>query len=164
MEPKQNKRSAYAMREDILAMHPPRVLLADDDPDCREPIAERLRALGYSVIEARNGSELAEQLDSLLLFGEAKGEDLPFALVISDVRMPGHTGLEVLDELRRASVDVGVILFSGDGRPQTREDAVRLGASAFLQKPFGLEELCDICRTLAPVVARSEAPKSWRAN
>jgi DNA-binding response OmpR family regulator len=161
MDPKPSLR-AYALRESILSMHPPRVLLADDDDDCRAPIAANLRQIGYSVVEARNGSALTLQLGSLLLFSHAKGDELPFGLVISDIQMPGQSGLDVLEGLRMAEIGVAVVIISADRRAETREKAFDLGADAFLQKPFELLELTDLCRTLAPVVSRSEAPKSWR--
>jgi len=78
----------------------PRVIVAEDDPDLRAVIVTALRGMGYEPVEARSGAELLDQLSDALLSGDpSRGPDL----VISDVRMPGLTGLGILTGLRQAS-------------------------------------------------------------
>jgi CheY-like chemotaxis protein len=123
--------------EDADTDSPVRVLLADDDRDTREAVAEALRSDGYEVIEAHNGWELLQHL--------AAGEDsapMPVNLVISDVRMPGKNGLEVLAGFRWATGgSTPFIVITGFGDSQTHAEARRLGASAVLAKPFELDQL-----------------------
>jgi DNA-binding NtrC family response regulator len=66
---------------------------------------------------------------------------MPMDLVISDERMPGMAGLEVLDALRRAGWPTPFILITGFGDQATHASARRLGASAVFDKPFDLDDL-----------------------
>jgi DNA-binding response OmpR family regulator len=159
-----NRRKAYSLREKMIAMTPPRVLLAEDDCDVRRLVATTLRLDGYSVIEARDGAELLEHVGSALLFGTTGGDLDPVELVISDIRMPGYSGLDVLAGLRRAEVYVPVILVTAFGDAGSRREAERLGIDAFLQKPFEIEELLGVVRGLAPPSTKSENPPSWRVR
>jgi DNA-binding response OmpR family regulator len=100
-------------------------------------LASALRSDGYEVVETPNGVALLEEI-SLLLF---RGEALPADLIISDERMPGVLGSEVLAGLRGASWPVPFILITGFGDEGTRREAYRLGASAVFDKPFDLDDL-----------------------
>ena len=151
MKSKLNRRRAYELRERMLSLGPPRVLVAEDDADVRALIATTLRSEGYSVIEAKDGMELIEQVGSALLFANVTGELNPVSLVISDIRMPGHTGLDVLAGLRRADVGIAVLLVSAYGDADTLEEAIRLGADAFVHKPFEIDVLLSVVRDLAPL-------------
>jgi CheY-like chemotaxis protein len=158
------RRKAYELRERMNALRQPVVLLAEDDPDLRRLVATTLRLDGYGVVEARDGAELLEHIGSALLFGNLRGELHPVGIVISDIRMPGHSGLEVLAGLRRASVDVAMILMTAYPDPKVREEALRFGADAFLSKPFELDELRAVVHGLAPALSMPESPPSWRAS
>jgi DNA-binding NtrC family response regulator len=115
---------------------PVRVLVADDDPDTREALAEALRNDGYEVIEAQNGWELLQHLAT------PDTEPAPVDLVISDVRMPGKNGLDVLAGLRWANGgSTPFILITGFSDLQMHAEARRLGATAVLAKPFELDQL-----------------------
>ena len=114
---------------------PVRVLVADDDPDTREALAQALRCDGYEVIEAQNGWELLQHLAAPNL--EPAGVDL----VISDVRMPGKNGLDILAGLRWANGATPFILITGFGDSQMHAEARRLGAAAVLAKPFEIDQL-----------------------
>ena len=119
---------------------PARLLLAEDDFELRELLACVLRADGHIVVEARNGHELCELLNGLTESGQS-GE--PFALVVSDVRMPGLTAFDVLTQLQRALAQTPVILITAFGDQTTHSRALRLGASRVLDKPFDCDELCE---------------------
>ena len=148
VDEKAQRRRAYALRERMTAMPQPLVLLAEDDDDVRRLVATALRKDGHSVIEARDGDDLVEHIGSALLFGHVRGELDPVAMVISDIRMPGPDGLEVLAQLRQSDIDVAVILMSAHADPATRAQAERLGANAFVAKPFEIDELCGVVRDL----------------
>lgn len=128
------------------AAKPPRVLVAEDDPDLRAMIVTALRGMGYEPVEARSGAELLDQISDALLSGDpSRGPDL----VISDVRMPGLTGLGVLTGLRQANWSRPFILMTAYADPKLREDAERLGA-AFFAKPFEIEDLVTLVVNLMP--------------
>jgi CheY-like chemotaxis protein len=160
MDTKRQRRRAYALRETMIAMSPPLVLLAEDDVDVRRLVTTALRKDGWSVIEARDGADLLEQIGSALLFGNLRGEMAPVGLVISDVRMPGHDGLEVLAHLRRSEIDVAVILMTAYPDAVTRSRAESLGVEAFLHKPFEIDHLCGVVRDILtrPVEADGATP------
>src|SRR5580704_12574046 len=69
MNSRRQRREAYTLREAMFAMRPPVVLVAEDDADVRRLVATALRLEGCSVIEARDGNDLVEQIGSALLFG-----------------------------------------------------------------------------------------------
>ncbi len=114
-----------------------RLLLAEDDLEMRRLLATRLRRLGFEVVEVADGWQLLE----LAMAGATDGSP-SVGLVISDVRMPGLTGLEVLARLRRSAYPAPVILVTAFGDRATHAEATRLGAAAVLDKPFELDELC----------------------
>jgi CheY-like chemotaxis protein len=124
----------------------PRVVIAEDDADLRSMIVVALRVTGVDPVEAQNGAELLDQVSEALLTGDAsRGPDL----VISDVRMPGLTGLGILTGLRQANWSRPFILMTGYAEPGLREDAERLGA-AFFAKPFEIEDLVTLVVNLVP--------------
>lgn len=164
MDRKETLRRAYGLRERMVAMSPPRVLLAEDDVEVRRVVAAALRLDGYSVIEAEDGADLLEQIGSALLFGNVTGNLEPVALLISDIRMPGHSGLDVIAGLRSADVAVATIIMSAQSDLETREHARQLGVDAFVPKPFELDALRAVVHLLAPIAAEPEAPPSWQAR
>lgn len=117
-----------------------RLLLAEDDFELRELLACVLRADGHDVVEARDGNELWS-----LLSGENEAStgaaQPPFALVVSDVRMPGLTAFDVLSKLQRSLTDTPVILITAFGDQTTHMRALRLGASRVFDKPFDCDDL-----------------------
>jgi DNA-binding response OmpR family regulator len=121
------------------------VLLAEDDDDMRRHLASALRAEGFQVRPVRSGVELLKSFGALLLRGRlATSVDL----VISDLRMPGITGLKVLDWLRRANWRVPFILITSFGDESVHAEARRLGATS-LDKPFDVRELIAQARSVA---------------
>jgi DNA-binding response OmpR family regulator len=113
-----------------------RLLLAEDDFELRQLLACVLRADGHDVTEARDGNELWS-----LLSQDALGAEEPFALVVSDVRMPGLTAFDVLSKLQRSVRDTPVILITAFGDQTTHLRALRLGASRVFDKPFDCDDL-----------------------
>lgn len=101
-----------------------RLLIIDDDAIVRESIAMYLADSGYQILEAGNGS------DGLALF-RAQCPDL----VLTDLRMPGIDGLQVLAAIHEHSPDTPVIVVSGAGVVTDVVEALRLGASDYLIKP-----------------------------
>ena len=131
-----------------MTMNPPLVLVAEDDPDVRCLVATALRHDGYTVIEARDGADMMDHIGSALLFGKLRGGLDPVSLVISDIHMPGHDGLEILAELREAEIGVAVILMTAYDDNVSRGRAKQLGVDGFLRKPFEIDHLRRVVREI----------------
>ena len=125
----------------------PRILVADDDPEMREMLAEELRASGYEVLLAKDGGQLREMLHGKGI----KRIDPEPDLIVSDIRMPGKSGLEVLEALRTSNWAMPVVLITAFGTPETHAEAKRLGANVILDKPFDLDDLVAAVRRVVPL-------------
>ncbi len=115
-----------------------RVLLAEDDEVFRGFVAAELRRDGHVVIEAEDGDELADHIEvSIYRIGLRPMPDV----IISDICMPGPSGLRILEQLRDGERHTPVILMTAFLDDATRAEAVRLGATAVLDKPFDMAAL-----------------------
>jgi len=114
-----------------------RILLADDDAEMRSLMAWALERQGYILQECHDGESLLKWIER----SHSRSTNVRFDLVISDIRMPGATGLEVLEEVKTLGGQPDVILVSAFCDPRTKEKARRLGAAALLPKPFEVEDL-----------------------
>jgi DNA-binding response OmpR family regulator len=126
---------------------PPLVVLAEDDDEMRHLIARKLRRAGYDVVEARNGAELALLIEDGRLGGTLRDDGRAIELIVSDIRMPGITGLEVVQLVRGTDWSVPIILITAFGDRETHSEAMRLGA-VLLDKPLDLDELVFAARRL----------------
>lgn len=124
-------------------LKPIRVLLAEDDTEMRRLLVSTLLRERCEVIEARNGLQLWEQLEHT-----ARDREHELDLIISDVRMPGRSGLDVLRVLRRTDRTTPVILITGFGDPDTHAEAYQLGVLAVFNKPFDLDDLRTLVTSL----------------
>jgi len=115
-----------------------RVLVVDDDVDLRSVLADELRAAGYAVIEARTGAEFLDHLADALFSGERAAQP---DVIVSDIRLPGFFGLDILECLRHDRWRTGMIVMSAYADRETRERVARLGTSAFFEKPFEIDDL-----------------------
>jgi CheY-like chemotaxis protein len=106
------------------------ILVVDDEDDLREIIADQFRFAGAKVLEAKNGKE------AFLLIQSQKVD-----AVISDIRMPGGGGVELLDAIKQVDAHKPVVLLVTGHSDLTVEDALHKGAEAFFSKPFDLEAL-----------------------
>ena len=107
-----------------------RILLIDDDGGVRESMERMLRGAGHVVQSAATGEHGFEL---------ARGGG--FDVVLSDMRMPGISGLDLLRKLRDSRVDSAFIVMTGFGTVDTAVEAMKLGAVDFVQKPFFRDEL-----------------------
>ena len=114
-----------------------RIVVADDDPDQLELVADLLREEGYDVVEVSDGSQLLVRVEDAFV-GLHSSE--PADLFITDNHMPGLTGMEVLQGLREAGLKTPVIVMTSLGVEEARELSRAFDAS-FLQKPFTREQL-----------------------
>ncbi len=140
----------FAIRATRSHSGPARVILAEDDKALRDVLAAVLRKAGYEVVEAADGTRLVDLMaDELLQRDHLDAYDL----IISDVRMPGWTGLEVLRSLRAAGDRTPVLLITAFGDSGLHQEAFRLGVTSMLDKPFDLATF----RARAQAALRSRA-------
>jgi CheY-like chemotaxis protein len=110
---------------------PTTILVADDDEDMLALVSMFLRTDGYTVLEARDGHDLLEQLQQGMEDPKVRPD-----VVVADIMMPRLSGLGVLDALRRAQVNIPVILMTVLADHSVHLVARRLGAVGVLRKPF----------------------------
>jgi DNA-binding response OmpR family regulator len=120
------------------------VLVADDDTEMRHLVAESLRKDDYEVVEEPDGGRLLVRIAAIYNF---QGTVDPFDLIVSDVRMPVCSGLDIVQGLRDAHWSTPVILMTAFGDEQTRLRAEQLGATLF-DKPFRMSALRAVVRAL----------------
>lgn len=131
-----------------------RVLVAEDDDELRWLITRTLRKSGFDVVEANDGSALLERAGEAIL----KDHTLSSVdLIVSDIRMPGWSGLDVLAGLKHAGVRIPMVLITAFGDDDTHDQAARLGAVAVVDKPFDMDHLCDV--VLTSIQWKSRPPK-----
>jgi DNA-binding NtrC family response regulator len=106
------------------------LLLIDDDPNTLASLARAFRIEGHD----------ATVCDNALRAGEIIRNER-FDLILSDVVMPGKTGLELLEELKKAGVQTPIVLISGQANIEMAVKATRLGALDFLEKPLSTDKL-----------------------
>ncbi len=123
----------------------PKVIVAEDQPAMRALIVKYLREAGYEVVEVEDGTVLWEELRAQILDEDNAREP---DLIVSDVRMPGRSGLEVLSLIRQTDWATPVILITAFGDKELKEEAYRLGAAHVFSKPFDINELVATARQL----------------
>jgi len=135
----------------------PTVLLIEDDTEMREMLATALRRDGCIVIEAADGDDALEWLGIGILDGEPS--HLP-ALIVSDIRLPYFTGLDILEGISISPRRTPVILITGFGDEETHARAAELGAVCVLDKPFSMEALRSAVRAaLEPGLELAARPR-----
>jgi DNA-binding NtrC family response regulator len=116
----------------------PKVLVVDDESGIIDSLRILLRNEGFDPLTAHGGKEGLEQLSS------AEPD-----IVLTDVRMPQFTGIDILDASRQRDPDVAVILMTAQATLQSAMQAVNQGAFYYIQKPFSNDELIAILRRAA---------------
>jgi two-component system, response regulator, stage 0 sporulation protein F len=114
-----------------------RILVADDDDEMRRLIADSLRKDNYEIIEESDGGRVLARFAAMHAFRRPAD---PLDLIVSDIRMPVCSGLEILRGLRDASDEIPVILVTAFGDDETRQRVHKLGGMLF-DKPFGMDLL-----------------------
>jgi len=121
------------------------VLLAEDEAELRDLLAQALRADGMRVMTVADGDGVSDEL--------LEGEDSPDVLV-TNVRMPLRSGIEVLRSLRRRGSNLPVILITAFGEAINRAEVATLGGAAVLEKPFDIDDLKTALKNLEEVFRR----------
>lgn len=127
---------------------PVRIVIAEDDDDIREGLVELFNLDGFEVACVATGSGLSAYLAKCEESGAAPD------VVITDHRMPGRTGLDVLEELNQRGSRMPVIVITAWGE-EARHHARTLGAAAVFDKPVNLQELREAVFFLGTKTPRS---------
>lgn len=143
----EKKNNVYRLSEKHHNSHSFRILLAEDDKEMRSLLALMLRKEGYQVRECMDGLSLLDMLSSFFLPDE---EHENFDLIISDIRMPGVTGMEILMGANELDDFPPIILITAFGDKETHVQAERLGAVALFDKPFDIDEMLEKVRAILP--------------
>ncbi|MEA3363955.1 MAG: sigma-54 dependent transcriptional regulator [Thermodesulfobacteriota bacterium] len=106
------------------------ILLVDDEPESCKALSHLLGQTGYKVESCHSG----EQALSII-------KKQPFDLIISDLFLPGISGIDILKQVKEISPDTCVILITGNASTETAVEAMREGALDYITKPFNIERL-----------------------
>lgn len=107
-----------------------KILIVDDEKSYRQVLTLLFETEGHSVRTAMNGREALEML------GEEQAD-----IIVSDIKMPDMTGIEMLRAVRETDPDLGVVLMTAFASVETTREAFKLGADDYVTKPFDVEEL-----------------------
>src|SRR5512145_1395682 len=111
-----------------------KVIVVDDERAILETVEILLRGEGFEPVVMQSGREALDKLSQL-------SPDI----VVTDIRMPGVTGLDILEAVRERDPEVPVILMTAQASLQSAMKAVNDGAYYYLQKPFANDELVALC-------------------
>ncbi|HEX5474892.1 MAG TPA: sigma-54 dependent transcriptional regulator [Vicinamibacterales bacterium] len=112
------------------------LLIVDDEAALREAIAERLADHGFIVTQASSGEQALERL-----------ADFAFDVLITDLRLPGIDGRQVLDAAVERYPEIIAIVITGFGTVKDAVDAIKHGAADFITKPFQFDALLHVLRS-----------------
>jgi signal transduction histidine kinase len=106
------------------------ILLVDDEPDIRDVLSLSLSDMGYQVYEAENGNE------ALRIFNEVQP-----SMVMTDIKMPGMDGVELLQKVKRQNPETEVIMMTGHGDMDLAIRSLKCEATDFITKPINVDVL-----------------------
>ena len=113
-----------------IASEPASILIVDDEPPVRRVLVRALERLGHECMQAGDANEARAAMASR-----------SFELVLSDVNMPGDSGIDLIKDLFKADPQVAVMMITGIDDPSLAEEALALGAYGYIVKPFETNEI-----------------------
>lgn len=124
-----------------------RIIIIDDDEEMRSMLKDFLEEEGFETDSASNS------IDALRVL--SKGH---FDLIITDIRMPGLTGLDILPRIRRLNPETPIIVMTAYGSDDVRRRSLARGATIYLEKPIHLSKLRTVVREM---VLRKSFEQTW---
>ena len=124
-----------------------KILLVDDEETLRWALQEALTDEGYEVEDTSDGVQAVE-------FAKKSGYDL----VISDLRMPTMSGIQLITEIKKVHPDIKAIIMTAYGSVETVVEAMRIGVADFVAKPFKIEYIKNVIHRVLDQSGRSSAP------
>jgi len=132
-------------------MTSPRILIVEDEEKLRRVLELQLRSAGFEV-------DSAASAESALRIADRAG------LILTDLRLPGMDGLELIDALRRQNAQAPVIVMTAYGTVETAVEAMKRGAVDFLPKPFSMDHLTAVVAKAADLRNLREENRQLRAE
>lgn len=123
-------RAALAEARDQRSQERPRILVVDDEQAVRDLLAKTLTLADYDVDAVGDGPSAVERMRTVR-----------YDLLITDLKMPGMDGLSVIREARRLTTDLPIIVITGYSTEASAIEAINLGVSGYLTKPFRLPRI-----------------------
>jgi DNA-binding NtrC family response regulator len=114
------------------------ILVVDDDPDVCEYLHDFLASEGYSVTVLNDPTRTLEQM---------RGEE--YHVVVLDLMMPKLSGIDLLGQIRESDDDIAIIILTGYPSLETATSSIEHDVSAYLRKPFSLDEFRDVIARIA---------------
>jgi DNA-binding NtrC family response regulator len=107
-----------------------KLLIVDDEKNIRFTFCRSLETYPFEIIEAISGEEALEIM-----------QDNQIALVLLDLKLPGISGLEVIQKMNENKIDTKIIVISAHGTIEAAVESMKLGASDFIEKPFTPDDI-----------------------
>jgi len=124
-----------------------RVMIIEDDEEMRSLLRDFFEEEGFETDSVSNGIDALEKLS-----------ENHFDLVITDIRMPGLTGLDILPTIRRLKPETPIIAMTAYGSDDVRRRSLERGATTYLEKPIILSKLRRLIREM---VLRKSLEQTW---
>ncbi|MDY6843425.1 MAG: response regulator [Thermodesulfobacteriota bacterium] len=113
------------------------ILVVDDEKLIRWSLTKALEEDGWNVVSAESGEEALE-----------KARQIPFHVVITDLRLPGMDGIDLLSELKKINPDCHILVISAYGTPQLAAEAKRRGAFDLIDKPLKMNTMKKMVKNM----------------
>jgi DNA-binding response OmpR family regulator len=127
-----------------------RILVVEDDAEMRSLLKDFFTEEGFEIDSVSNGSEAFRILVREL-----------FDLVITDIRMPGLTGLDILPGIKKLQPNVPIIVITAFGSDEIRDRAMARGATSYLEKPLRFPELRTMIREIISSKEKNRGDEKW---
>jgi DNA-binding response OmpR family regulator len=127
-----------------------RILVIEDDAEMRSLLKDFFEEEGFEIDSVSNGFEALQ----ILIRGF-------FDLIITDIRMPGLTGLDILPRLRKFQPRASIIVITAFGSEEVHRRAMERGASVYLEKPLRFHELKTIIHEIASSKEKKKGDEKW---
>jgi CheY-like chemotaxis protein len=137
MQPAEERTSLKESTDSPIAGGSETILVVEDETTLRELLCGALRSKGYTVVTAEDGQQAVEK------FGAERHR---IDAVITDIGLPGISGINVFKQLKEIDPQVRVILASGYFEPGTREELEGMGARGFINKPYRTDDVLRMLR------------------
>ena len=130
-----------------------RILVVEDDEEMRSLLKDFIEAEGFEIDSVGNGSEAFRILVREL-----------FDLVITDIRMPGLTGLDILPGIKKLQPEAPIIVITAFGSEEVHRRAIERGATAYLEKPLHFHELKTMIHEIISSKAKNRGDEKWSGS
>ncbi len=117
-----------------------RILIADDEKNIRLTVSRSLESLNYFIDTALNGEEALQKI-----------KENPYDLLLLDLRMPGMSGMEVIEKLNEMNIKIKIVVISAHGTIETAVQAMKSGAADYIEKPFAPNDIRTVIQKVLGV-------------